>query len=152
MIANRRTLTYVAIALIVGAALALAVALSRSDSAATSSRPAAAPTQAQGGVLGDTAGAGTIASADPAKQEPLLDKFTAKDPFIPFATATPTPIPTSTSTPNPSGGTAPPIVDYPQPGDVQAVFDPVARRIMVTANVRVKANDAQLGVSIRQAS
>jgi len=102
VIANRRTLTYVAIALIVGAALALAVALSRSDSAATSSRPAAAQTQAQGGVLGDTAGAGTIASADPAKQEPLLDKFTAKDPFIPFATATPTPIPTSTSTPNPS--------------------------------------------------
>ena len=102
MIANRRTLTYVAIALIVGAALALAVALARSDAPAAGSGPAAAQTQAQGGVLGDTSGAGAIASADPAKQEPLLDKFTAKDPFIPFAVATPTPSPTSTSSPSPS--------------------------------------------------
>lgn len=54
--------------------------------------------------------------------------------------------------PNSAGGGPPPIVDPPQPGDVQAVFDPVAKRIMVTANVRVKANDAQLGVSIRQAA
>jgi len=98
MIANRRTLTYVAIALIVGAALALAVALSRGDAPAAGSGPAAAQTQAQGGILGDTSGAGTIASADPAKQEPLLDKFTAKDPFIPFAVATPTPTPSPTST------------------------------------------------------
>jgi hypothetical protein len=81
VITNRRTLTYVAISLIVGAALALAVALARSDAPAAGSGPAAAQTQAQGGVLGDTSGAGTIASADPAKQEPLLDKFTAKDPF-----------------------------------------------------------------------
>ena len=95
MITNRRTLTYVAIALIVGAALALAVALARSDAPAAGSGPAAAQTQAQGGILGDTSGAGTIASADPAKQEPLLDKFTAKDPFIPLAVATPTPSPTS---------------------------------------------------------
>lgn len=58
----------------------------------------------------------------------------------------------STSTPNSTGGTCPPIVDPPQVGDVQAVFDPVAKRIMVTANVRVKANDAQLGISIRQAA
>jgi hypothetical protein len=97
MIANRRTLTYVAIALIVGAALALAVALARSDAPAASSGQPAAQTQSQGAVLGDTTGAGDVASADPAKQEPLLDKFTAKDPFIPFAVATPTPSPTSTS-------------------------------------------------------
>ena len=97
MIANRRTLTYVAIALIVGAALALAVALARSDAPASSSASAAAQTQAQGGVLGDTSGAGTIASADPAKQEPLLDKFTAKDPFIPFAVASPTPTTTEST-------------------------------------------------------
>ena len=102
MITNRRTLTYVAIALIVGAALALAVALARSDAPAAGSGPAVAQTQAQGGVLGDTTGAGTISSADPAKQEPLLDKFTAKDPFIPLAVATPAPNPTSTSSPNPS--------------------------------------------------
>lgn len=100
MITNKRTLTYVAIALIVGAALALAVALARSDAPAAGSGPAAAQTQAQGGVLGDTSGAGTIASADPAKHEPPLDKFTAKDPFIPLAVATPTPSPTSS--PNPT--------------------------------------------------
>ena len=99
MIANRRTLTYVAIALIVGAALALAVALSRGDAPAAGSGPAAAQMQAQGAVLGDTTGAGAIATADPAKQEPLLDKFTAKDPFIPFAVATPGPTPS----PSPTG-------------------------------------------------
>jgi len=102
MIANRRTLTYVAIALIVGAALALAVALARSDAPAAGSAPAAAQTQSQGGVLGDTTGAGAIASADPAKQEPMLDKFTAKDPFIPFAVATPAPSPSATSNPDES--------------------------------------------------
>ncbi len=102
MITNRRTLTYVAIALIVGAALALAVALARSDSPAAGSAATAAKTQAQGGVLGDTAGVGGIASADPAKQEPMLDKFTAKDPFVPLAVATPAPNPTSTSSPSPS--------------------------------------------------
>jgi phage tail sheath gpL-like len=57
----------------------------------------------------------------------------------------------SSSTPNPNSGTVAPIVDAPQTGDVQSVFDPVARRIIVTANARVKANDAQLGISVRQA-
>jgi hypothetical protein len=102
MIANRRTLTYIAIALIVGAALALAVALARSDAPAANSGTSATQTQSQGGVLGDTTGAGAVASADPARQEPMLDKFTAKDPFLPFAVATPTPSPTSTSNPDQS--------------------------------------------------
>jgi hypothetical protein len=106
VITNRRTLTYVAIALIVGAALALAVALARSDAPAASSGPAAVQTQAQGGVLGDTAGAGAFAGADPARQEPLLDQFTAKDPFVPLTVATPAPNPTSspnsTSSPSPN--------------------------------------------------
>ena len=102
MIANKRTLTYVAIALIVGAALALAVALARSDAPAAGSGSAAAQSQAQGGVLGDTTGAGSIANADPAKVEPMLDKFTAKDPFIHLAVASPTSNPTSSPTPNPS--------------------------------------------------
>lgn len=102
MIANKRTLTYLAIALIVGAALALAVALARSDAPAAGSAQVVTLAQAQGGVLGDTTGASTFDSADPAKQEPLLDKFTAKDPFIPFAVATPTPSPTSTSTSSPT--------------------------------------------------
>ena len=98
MIANRRTLTYVAIALIVGAALALAVALARSDAPAASSATTAAQTQTHSAVLGDTTGADGIAVADPAKHEPPLDKFTAKDPFIPLAVATPTPSPTASST------------------------------------------------------
>jgi len=46
---------------------------------------------------------------DPAKQEPVLDLFVAKDPFVPLGggtptiepTATPTATPTSTPTPNP---------------------------------------------------
>jgi hypothetical protein len=100
MIASRRTLTYVAIALIVGAALALAVALARSDAPGASSGSTALLTQAQGWVLGDTTGADAIASADPAKHEPPLDLFTAKDPFIPLAVATPTPSPTSSANPS----------------------------------------------------
>jgi phage tail sheath gpL-like len=61
--------------------------------------------------------------------------------------------PSSGQAPNSgAAATTPPIVDVPQAGDVQAVFDPSAKRIIVTANVRVKANDAQLGISIRQAA
>ena len=95
MINNRRTLTYVAIALIVGAALALAVAVARSTGPSAGTGAAAVQTLAQCGVLGDTAGAGMLDAADPARYEPPLDKFTAKDPFIPLAVATPTPSPTS---------------------------------------------------------
>ena len=105
MIADRRTLTYVAIALIVGASLALAVALARSGpsvpaSSAGSAHQAAA--MSTSGVLADTTGADTVATADPARVEPMLDKFVAKNPFIPLASATaaptPTPSPTSSTT------------------------------------------------------
>ena len=58
------------------------------------------------GVSSD-AGTEALAAADPAKEQPLLDKFTSKDPFIPLVavgggggTASPTPSPTSTSTPS----------------------------------------------------
>ena len=102
---TRRMLTYVAIALIVGAALALAVALASSgavDSSGTAS--GGAPTAASS-VYSDDAGTAVLAAADPAKEQPLLDKFTSKDPFIPFptpgatTTGTPSPNPTSTSAP-----------------------------------------------------
>jgi hypothetical protein len=102
---KRRMLTYVAIALIVGAALALAVALASSgavDSSGTAS--GGAPTAASS-VYSDDAGTAVLAAADPAKEQPLLDKFTSKDPFIPFPTpgattsGTPSPNPTSTSAP-----------------------------------------------------
>jgi hypothetical protein len=98
-------LTYVVIALIVGAALALAVAV-----AGTGSEAAGAPgTAAEAAVTGVSSDDGTeaLAAADPAKEQPLLDKFTSKDPFIPLPTVasggsgdgTPSPDPTSTSQP-----------------------------------------------------
>ena len=91
MIQNRRALTYVAIALIVGAALALAVALSRSDSAATGMGEYGTQLQSAQGVTADTGDysatdAGALA-ADPAKKDPMLDKFTSKDPFVPLDVA-----------------------------------------------------------------
>ena len=98
---NRRMLTYVVIALIVGAALALAVAVATTRSDATG----APNVVTEAGVAGLSSDAGTeaLAAADPAKEQPLLDKFTSKDPFIQFPTpggsATPTPSPTSTSQP-----------------------------------------------------
>jgi hypothetical protein len=100
---NRRMLTYVAIALIVGAALALAVAVASTRSDATGAPDAVT----EAGVTGLSSDAGTeaLAAADPAREQPILDKFTSKDPFIPFptagggGTASPTPSPTSTSQP-----------------------------------------------------
>jgi len=105
MTPNRRVLTYVAIALIVGAALALAVALSNSGAGTSGAGSAGADKSA---VTAYSAGSDTaaLAAADPAKEQPLLDKFTSKDPFIPFptpgatSTATPTPSPTSTTQPS----------------------------------------------------
>jgi hypothetical protein len=106
MTQNRRMLTYVVIALIVGAALALAVAVAstRSDAAGASGTVSEA---AVSGVSSDS-GTEALAVADPAKEQPLLDKFTSKDPFIPLVTpspastggSTPAPSPTSTSTPS----------------------------------------------------
>jgi hypothetical protein len=94
---NRRILTYVVIALIVGAALALAVALASSDagsSGATSSSGDAATA-----TLYSSDETAALAAADPAKEVPVLDKFTSKDPFIPF----PVPGTSATPTPTPSG-------------------------------------------------
>jgi len=100
---NRRMLTYVVIALIVGAALALAVAVASTRSDATGAPGAVAEATVAG--LSSEAGAEALAVADPAREQPLLDKFTSKDPFIPFpvaggGTASPTPSPTSTSQPS----------------------------------------------------
>ena len=103
---NRRMLTYVIIALIVGAALAFAVALASTRSDATGA-PGLVGEASVTGVSSDS-GTEALAAADPAKEQPLLDKFTSKDPFIPLVTtssggggtASPTPSPTSTSTPS----------------------------------------------------
>jgi hypothetical protein len=111
MMADRRTLAYVVIALIVGATLAVAVALAGGASPApTQGGPATQAVQGVPGgsadILGSDQGVGAVAEADPAKTEPLLDQFTAKDPFIPLPTGgsssgsttpAPTPSPTATS-------------------------------------------------------
>ena len=98
---NRRVLTYVAIALIVGAALALAVALSNSGAGTSGASASAGGDSMATGVYSES-GTAALAAADPAKEQPMLDKFTSKDPFIPFPTpgastaSTASPSPTST--------------------------------------------------------
>jgi hypothetical protein len=105
MMGNRRVLTYIVIALIVGAALALAVAVASSRSDASGATANGSSEVSASGVYSD-AGTESLAVADPAKEQPLLDKFTSKDPFIPLptpgatGTATPAPNPTSTSAPS----------------------------------------------------
>jgi hypothetical protein len=93
VIGGRRSRAYVAVALIVGAALALAVALSGNEPSSGSSTGVAATAQAPGSILGDAAsgalGAADPAAADPAKEEPVLDKFVSKDPFIPLGVVSP---------------------------------------------------------------
>jgi hypothetical protein len=107
MMGNRRMLTYIVIALIVGAALALAVAVASSRSDASGATANGVHEVSASGVYSD-AGTEALAAADPAKEQPLLDKFTSKDPFIPLptpgatGTATPAPSPTATSTSEPS--------------------------------------------------
>ena len=84
---KRRVLTYVAIAVIVGAALALAVALSNTGAgAATGKATAGAGDGSPTTLLSDGSATGALAAADPAKEQPLLDEFTSKDPFIQFST------------------------------------------------------------------
>ena len=82
MIRDKRIASYIVIALIVGVALAFAVALSHSDSSASTLSPQAAAAATQtGGVASDTA------ANDAAKQQPTLDQFTSKDPFVPLTVA-----------------------------------------------------------------
>jgi hypothetical protein len=98
---NKRTLTYVAIALIVGVALAFAVALSRTDSSASTLSQTQMAGEGSQNVLADDA-----LAADPARKEPSLDQFTSKDPFVPLDVANNTSTSTSTTnTTNTSGDT-----------------------------------------------
>jgi len=107
MMQNRRLVAYVVIALIVGAALALAVAVASSHSDASSASVSAHAEASAASLYSDATG-DALAAADPAKEQPLLDKFTSKDPFIPLptpgatGTANPTASPSPTSTSEPS--------------------------------------------------
>ena len=113
MIADRRVLTLIAIALIAGAALALAVALARgpSSSAARMATTYSSAAQSPAGVPADTQDlAATLPdplAADPARSAPMLDQFQPKDPFIPLVAPTPAPNPTSTSAPTPAPTSTP---------------------------------------------
>ncbi len=87
----RRTLTFVIIALALGASLALAVVLTGPPVGmqATAQAGTSAPgvtADAQGTAEADGSNVDPVA-ADPARQEPVLDSFTAKDPFIPLVSA-----------------------------------------------------------------
>ena len=106
--ADRRTLAYIVIAIILGAALALAVALSNGSEAAPDAVGASGQPglSSQADILGSDQGAAAVAVADPAKTEAVLDQFTAKDPFIPLPTATPVPTTSPSPSPSPSSSAA----------------------------------------------
>jgi len=77
-------LVYVAIALIVGAALAVATALASSGTASPTSAGRDAGTPSAGALLSEDEAADDLVAADPARERPPLDKFKPKDPFKPF--------------------------------------------------------------------
>jgi hypothetical protein len=109
VIRDRRTLAYIVIAIIVGAALAFAVALSNGHDSATPTAPGQvqqAAAVSQSDILGSDQGATDVAVADPARTEVVLDQFSAKDPFIPLATASPSPSGSATPTPSPTASTS----------------------------------------------
>lgn len=84
MSGQRRVLAYVTIALIVGAALALAVVLASGGSGSAAGAAAVTPAPGVSLLSDDVAGAGLVPD-DPARDVPLLDRFTSKDPFVPLA-------------------------------------------------------------------
>lgn len=99
MTAQKRRLLYLVLALVVGVALAAAVIVSRGGSDESGSAgPLVTTTVAAEETSADEA------TVDPAKQEPLLDKFSSKDPFIPLPTTSPTPTPSASPT-TPAGQT-----------------------------------------------
>lgn len=112
---SRKSLAMVAIAVALGVSLAVAItAGSKGASAASGLGTYGSSALSQAGVA-DTAttAAATAAAAsaiDPAKQEPVLDKFTSKDPFydttlsdtVAAASSSPTPSATGSSQPTPS--------------------------------------------------
>lgn len=87
MIKNKRRLALVIVALVLGAALALAVVLSRGDSSESTEASQATPSPAATTPVAAQTTDDDPLAVDPAKQEPLLDKFKSKDPFIPLTVA-----------------------------------------------------------------
>jgi len=97
--AQKRRLLYLVLALVIGVALAAAVIVARGGSDESGSAgPLVTTTVAAEETSADEA------TVDPAKQEPLLDKFSSKDPFIPLSTTSPTPTPTPSASPTAPAG------------------------------------------------
>jgi hypothetical protein len=97
MMTSKRIVLIVLAALIVGTLAAVVVA------GLGGNAPAQPGANAQSQILGEDTAAGTgdladTAAVDPAKQQPTLDKFSSKDPFIPLTVA-------STSNTGGTGGT-----------------------------------------------
>ncbi len=97
----RRFAFFAAVVLILAASIAM-IALGGEQKVATTmgsyggsgQQPAVADTD-----VADDVATGSAAVIDPAKQEPVLDLFTSKDPFAPFGSYEPEPEPLPTPTP-----------------------------------------------------
>ena len=112
MMFDRRVLALVAMALIAGAALALAVALAGGPSSpVTALATYSSAVQSPAGVPAQTQDLAATQpdplAVDPARSAPMLDQFQPKDPFIPLQTPTPAPNPTSNPTPAPTPAPTP---------------------------------------------
>lgn len=108
MKANTRRLLSVLLALVVGVALAAAVVLMMDGTEEPVATGAVATSTIAAASSEDAADDSVI---DPAKMEPLLDKFVSKDPFIPLPTAAATPAPSNSPTPQATALTAKVTVD-----------------------------------------
>ncbi|MGO8684239.1 MAG: hypothetical protein ACLQUT_06635 [Thermoleophilia bacterium] len=112
---TRKTLVTLVLAGLLG--IGLAVAFSHGSPVSQAASGLSGGSSASGQQVGVAAtGGGAITAAtnplavDPAKQQPVLDQFTSKDPFYDnsvgiastSSTASPTPVPTSPSTPTPT--------------------------------------------------
>lgn len=107
---SRKSVLVIAIAVALGISLAVALTAGPKGASAASAMGAYGATVASQAGVADTAtttaAAATTVGVDPAKQEPVLDKFTSKDPFYDTtlgdavaSTSTSTPAPTSSSQP-----------------------------------------------------
>lgn len=138
---TRKTLVTLVLAGLLGIGLAVAFSHGSSVSQAATglSGTSSANGQQAGGVGGGTVTAATNPLAvDPAKQQPVLDQFTSKDPFYDnslgiastSSTASSTPVPTSSSTPTPT------------PTSTSTAVSPTGAKITVNGTAyTVKAGD-----------
>jgi hypothetical protein len=149
MMVDRRVLTLVVMALIAGAALALAVALARGPSSqVTGLSTYGSAVQSPAGVPAQTQDLGATQpdplAVDPARSAPMLDQFQPKDPFIPLQTPTPAPNPTSSPTPVPT--------PVPTPSNKKAVVKVNGATSTVVTGDKVPSGDPAFKITSVTAS